>query len=84
MPNKFCGAQDDRAAGLFERAGFRRIGVVRKRGHRLSAATHYGVYGWQARLTTETIHESRASEPVDYEFDNRKSLEGEKRDWGLT
>jgi hypothetical protein len=58
---------------VFERAGFQRIGVVQKRGRRLSAASHYGVYGRQARLTAETLRKSQTSEPVYYVFDNRRN-----------
>lgn len=56
---------------FFERAGFVRVGVVRKppgatpRGH----ARLYG----NRRLSAETTCKSRHSEPVYYVFDNRRA-----------
>src|SRR5262245_13231564 len=53
---------------FFERAGFVRVGVVRK-DRRGSAAGAYG--SSDVRLTGETQRKSRFSEPVYYVFDNR-------------
>jgi GNAT superfamily N-acetyltransferase len=56
---------------FFERAGFVRVGVVRK-GGRSSAGGAYG--GKHTRLTAETAAKSRHSEPVYYVFDNRRRV----------
>ena len=54
---------------FFERAGFVRVGVVRKRG---TSGSGGGAYGTGAkRLTAETVAKGRFSEPVYYVFDNR-------------
>jgi GNAT superfamily N-acetyltransferase len=58
---------------VFERAGFRRVGVVRKRDRRLSAGTHAGIYGRGRRLSEETVRKCLRSEPVYYVFDNREA-----------
>jgi hypothetical protein len=56
---------------FFERAGFVRVGVVRKgRKPRGDAAIAYGKRG--VRVSAETIAKSRFSEPVYYVFDNRQ------------
>ncbi|MGL6095158.1 MAG: GNAT family N-acetyltransferase [Fimbriiglobus sp.] len=52
---------------FFERAGFTRVGVVRKSGRE----TGHGAYGGRTRVTAETLRKSRHSEPVYYVFDNR-------------
>lgn len=57
---------------FFEKAGFKRIGVIRKteehRTHRYG-----GMYGKRgARASAETEQKSRHSEPVYYVFDNRE------------
>jgi GNAT superfamily N-acetyltransferase len=53
---------------LFERAGFVRVGVVRRGG-----GEHAGVYASdRVRLSKETHAKSRHSAPVYYVFDNRK------------
>jgi N-acetylglutamate synthase-like GNAT family acetyltransferase len=57
---------------FFERAGFRRVGVVRKQ-ERISARAYSRLYGDSA-LTTETVRKSRHAEPVYYLFDNRTHL----------
>lgn len=51
---------------FFERAGFKRVGVIRKSG-RGSASGAYG-----RRPSRETDAKSRFSEPVYYVFDNRR------------
>ena len=50
---------------VFERAGFIRVGVVKRSG------TANGAYGGRAKLGEETRSKSRFSEPVYYVFDNR-------------
>lgn len=52
---------------FFERAGFQRVGVIRKR----PGQSGVGAYG--GRLSQETQIKSRFSEPVYYVFDNRAS-----------
>jgi hypothetical protein len=53
---------------FFERAGFTRVGVIRKSG----AGDANGAYGAKrARLSAETVAKSRFSDPVYYVFDNR-------------
>ena len=53
---------------FFERAGFIRVGVVRKNGNgKLSR-----IYGPGRSVTSETEARSRFSEPVYYVFDNRR------------
>ena len=55
---------------FFERAGFVRVGVIRK-SDRTRGATH-GAYGSKsARVSAETLAKSRFSDPVYYVFDNR-------------
>jgi GNAT superfamily N-acetyltransferase len=55
---------------FFERAGFVRVGVIRKRGRRGDGS---GIYGSKQRLSAETAARSRYSEPVYYVFDNRRN-----------
>ena len=50
---------------FFERAGFVRVGVVKKTGNA------NGAYGSNKRLSAETIAKSEFSEPVYYVRDNR-------------
>jgi len=50
---------------VFERAGFTRVGVVKRGG------SAHGAYGGRAKLSAETRAKSRFSEPVYYLFDNR-------------
>ena len=52
---------------FFERAGFVRVGVIRKSGSRGRAN---GAYGGR-RVSAETAAKSRFSEPAYYVFDNR-------------
>ena len=52
---------------FFERAGFERVGVVRKTGQGNCA----GCYGAKKGVTREMEAKSRFSEPVYYVFDNR-------------
>ena len=53
---------------FFERAGFTRVGVVRKGKH----GSARGAYGAKSgRLSAETVVKSRFSNPVYYVFDNR-------------
>lgn len=54
---------------FFERAGFVRVGVIRKAGRRGSAG---GAYGSRAvRVSADTRAKGRFSDPVYYVFDNR-------------
>ena len=53
---------------FFERAGFARVGVVRKDGR----GGRHGAYGGRARVSAETLRKSRHSEPVYYVLDNRR------------
>jgi ABC-type ATPase with predicted acetyltransferase domain len=53
---------------FFERAGFRRVGIIRKS----KRGSGRGVYG--GRLSAESAAKSRFSEPVYYVFDNRPSI----------
>jgi ABC-type ATPase with predicted acetyltransferase domain len=58
---------------FFERAGFARVGVIRKTG----SASPHGAYGSRRnRLSAETTAKSRFSEPVYYVFDNRNRPRG--------
>jgi hypothetical protein len=54
---------------FFERAGFARVGVVRKAGDGKGSC---GQYGGGAKCSRETAARSRYSEPVYYVFDNRQ------------
>ena len=56
---------------FFEKAGFRRVGTVRK-SRPLSPRACARLYGG-SRLTQETLRKSLHSEPVYYLFDNRHS-----------
>ena len=57
---------------FFERAGFVRVGVVKKTGRLTSSARQGGAYGGKGtRLSAETQTKSRFSDPVYYVFDNR-------------
>jgi len=54
---------------FFERAGFVRVGVIRKDGRK---KRYGGIYGGKGvRISAETAAKSRFSEPVYYVFDNR-------------
>jgi GNAT superfamily N-acetyltransferase len=55
---------------FFEKAGFVRVGVIRKSSSR--PASSNGAYGTGARLHAETRAMSRFSEPVYYVLDNRQ------------
>ena len=55
-----------RANPFFDRAGFIRVGVIRK-----SGKPGYGAYSRRG-VSAETRTKSRFSEPVYYVFDNRK------------
>ena len=56
---------------FFERAGFVRVGVIRKSAQR-GQGQRNGAYGSKRnRITAETAAKSRFSEPVYYVFDNR-------------
>jgi GNAT superfamily N-acetyltransferase len=54
---------------FFEKAGFVRVGVIRKSENSRGPSGAYG--GKKTRLTAETAAMSRTSEPVYYVFDNR-------------
>lgn len=55
---------------FFERAGFKRVGLIRKDNRGPGAGS---AYGGRKRLSAESIAKSRFSEPVYYVFDNRLS-----------
>jgi uncharacterized protein len=56
---------------FFEKAGFQRVGVIRK-SEKLRAKRYGGMYGKRgSRVRAETERKSRHSEPVYYLFDNR-------------
>jgi GNAT superfamily N-acetyltransferase len=57
---------------FFERAGFQRVGVVRKAAP-LQARHYARLYGG-GRLTADTLRKSRHAEPVYYVFDNRAAM----------
>jgi ABC-type ATPase with predicted acetyltransferase domain len=57
---------------FFERAGFVRVGVVRKGRAGLRERRH-GAYANGQGLTAESLAKSRFSEPVYYVFDNRRA-----------
>lgn len=52
---------------FFERAGFVRVGVVKKSG------SANGAYGSNKRLSAETVRKSEFSDPVYYVRDNRRT-----------
>lgn len=54
---------------FFERAGFRRVGIVRKPAR---PARYGGQFGTTRFCSRETIEKSQHSEPLYYVFDNRK------------
>jgi hypothetical protein len=57
---------------LFERAGFKRIGIARRNEKRINP--YIGIYARKdRRIGKETVLKSRFSEPVYYVFDNRRS-----------
>ena len=56
---------------FFERAGFVRVGVIRKDRRATGADSYVGIYGGGGRVSAETVMKSRFSEPVYYVFDNR-------------
>lgn len=55
---------------FFERAGFRRLGVV-SAAHPRDERSHARLYGGR-RLSRETHRKSRHAQPVYYVFDNRR------------
>ena len=58
---------------FFERAGFTRVGVIRKPSPTREQGTRNGAYGSKrTRISAETLSKSRFSEPVYYVFDNRR------------
>ena len=57
---------------FFERAGFVRVGVIRKaNGERRRSENYGGQFGTRSGCTHETAEKSQHSEPVYYVFDNR-------------
>lgn len=60
---------------FFERAGFVRVGVIRKTGRR-DPRTHRRIYGGRHELSPETIRKSLHAEPVYYVFDNARGRQG--------
>jgi GNAT superfamily N-acetyltransferase len=54
---------------FFERAGFTRVGVVRKPD--AGQPRRHGAYGGRSRVSDETMRKGRYSEPVYYVLDNR-------------
>lgn len=59
---------------FFEKAGFQRVGVVRK-DKTLSPRAYAQLYGGK-KLTDETLRKSLHAEPVYYVFDNRVQAQG--------
>ncbi len=57
---------------FFERAGFVRVGIIRKDGRKDGAKYQAGMYGGHGNLSDETVRKSQYAEPVYYVFDNRK------------
>ena len=55
---------------FFERAGFDRVGMIRKQTSPRHKSGQYGVK--HKRFSAESVEKSRYSEPVYYVFDNRK------------
>jgi ABC-type ATPase with predicted acetyltransferase domain len=56
---------------LFERAGFTRVGVIRKPHTARDRGSLADAYGHGKSITAATLAQSRHSEPVYYVFDNR-------------
>jgi uncharacterized protein len=56
---------------FFEKAGFQRVGVIRKNGRGLTPEAYGRIYGSRGGITSETVRKSRYAEPVYYVFDNR-------------
>jgi N-acetylglutamate synthase-like GNAT family acetyltransferase len=56
---------------FFERAGFVRVGVIRREKRRSREESYGEIYGRPLSISAETIAKSRFSEPVYYVFDNR-------------
>jgi N-acetylglutamate synthase-like GNAT family acetyltransferase len=56
---------------LFERAGFTRVGVIRKPCTARDRGSLADAYGHGKSITAATLAQSRHSEPVYYVFDNR-------------
>jgi hypothetical protein len=57
---------------FFERAGFVRVGVIRKNEGKARRGAYGAIYGGkEVRVSAETAAKSRFSEPVYYVFDNR-------------
>jgi N-acetylglutamate synthase-like GNAT family acetyltransferase len=66
---------------FFERAGFVRVGVIRKRER--TGSRYGGVYGSRrVRVSAATRSKSRFSDPVYYVFDNRGRGGGRSRSDG--
>jgi predicted GNAT family N-acyltransferase len=66
---------------FFEKAGFQRVGVIRKT-EKLRAQRYGGMYGKRgSRVSAETVRKSRHSEPVYYVLDNRvREKKGDRHD----
>ena len=62
---------------FFERAGFVRVGVIRKDRRAARRDPYAGIYG-SRRVSAETVLKSRYSEPVYYVFDNRRQVGGQR------
>jgi ABC-type ATPase with predicted acetyltransferase domain len=61
---------------FFEKAGFRRVGVIRKDGRAWDARQYARLYGRRrSRITQETVRKSRYAQPVYYVFDNQHRRE---------
>jgi GNAT superfamily N-acetyltransferase len=57
---------------FFEKAGFHRVGVIRKDGQGYSRQDYGRMFGnRRGQITEETVRKSRFAEPVYYVFDNR-------------
>lgn len=59
---------------LFERAGFRRVGVIAPP-RRSQEHAYCQIYGGR-RLSAETVRKSRHAQPVYYVYDNRRGRSG--------
>ncbi len=58
---------------FFERAGFVRVGVIRKQQKKDRRHSYGSIYGTrEVRVSGETIRKSQFSEPVYYVLDNRR------------
>jgi ABC-type ATPase with predicted acetyltransferase domain len=66
---------------IFERAGFVRVGVIRKTSDKRLSAVNGAYGGKRSRFSAESMVKSRFSEPVYYVFDNRGRQSGSPPGW---